>query len=649
MRMPCGIICFICVDQEDQCNLKVVTKIVGNGDFIKGKFLVNEGTKRPRLSNKQVAAVFKATSDLLQILGESRFVVFAYQNAARTIDSLEQDINEVAAGGALKDLPRVGEAIAEKIQTLLDTGSLPYYDELASQVPKGVVAMIQVPDVGPKTVQRLWRELDITSVEALKKSAEEGRLQGLKGFGAKTEERILKSIELLSRRSDDRTPIGSSRPLAERLASELSAKKEAVVEHVSIAGSLRRWRETTGDICLLAVSKRAERTLDAFQSLPQVAEVVERRANAVTVALLDGPTATLKLVEHERWGAALCHATGSQAHLAALDKHTQELGWQLDESGLVRLAGDLSTGNGSLDHATESAEERFFVSEEALYEFIGLDWVPPEIREGDGEFEAASGRTLPQLVSAADIHGEVHGHTTWSDGKSSVAEMAEAALSRGYRYWAVTDHSIGLGVTRGVDAEALLDQRREIDAANDSFATRGIDFRLIQGTEVEVLGDGELGLPDEVLATLDVVVASIHSGLRQDRQRITERCLKAVYNPYVDILGHPTGRLLGRRPPSEIDLERVFKACAESGTAVEINANPERLDLSSEHTRLAVGLGCSIVINSDAHSIGQLDLMRYGIHTARRAWVTAEEVLNARPLDEFLALLKRNRTGRSRK
>ena len=610
---------------------------------------MGEGTNRPRLSNKQVASVFKATSDLLQILGESRFVVFAYQNAARTIDSLEQDINEIASDGGLKNLPRVGEAIAEKIQTLLETGSLPYYDELVSQVPEGVVAMMQVPDVGPKTVQRLWRELDITSVEAMQKSAEEGQLRVLKGFGAKTEERILKSIELLRRRSDDRTPIGSSLPLAECLANGLSAKKEADVERISVVGSLRRWRETTGKISLLAVSQSAELALEAFQNLPQVAEVVEKTASATTVALVDGPPATLRLVDREQWGAALCQATGSQGHLAALDKHAQTLGWQMDELGLLDLAGNASQGNGSFNGAAVGAERRSFESEEAFYEFIGLQWVPPELREADGEIEAASGRNLPRLVSAADIQGEVHGHTTWSDGKASVAEMAEAAHSKGYRYWAVTDHSIGLGVTRGVDSTALIEQRAEIDAVNESFAAKGIDFRLIQGTEVEVLGDGELGLTDEVLATLDVVVASIHSGLRQDRQRITERCLKAVYNPNVDILGHPTGRLLGRRSPSEIDLERVLRACAETGTAVEINANPERLDLSSDHARLAVSLGCSIVINSDAHSIGQLDLMRYGIHTARRAWVCTEDVLNARPFHEFLALLKRSRSGRSRK
>ncbi len=609
-----------------------------------------DATKRPRMSNKQVAGVFKATGDLLQILGESRFVVMAYTNAARTIDGLEQDINEIASAGALQDLPRVGEAIAEKIQTLLDTGTLPYYEALAEQVPAGVVAMLQVPDVGPKTVQRLWRELDITSVDALKKSAEEGRLRRLKGFGAKTEERILKSIELLSRRSDDRTPIGSSLPLAESLLTGLRAENGGgAVERISIVGSLRRWRETTGEVKLLAVSSSPEQTLNLFKGLPQVAEVVQSEPDAVTVSLVDGPHATLRLVEGEIWGTALLLATGSQGHLTAVEEIAQAIGWQIDESGLTAIYANAGTANGSLGRADGHDGIRVFDCEEALYDFIGLQCIPPELREGDGEIEAASGRRLPNLIAGKEILGEVHGHTTWSDGKSSVAEMAEAARRRGYRYWAVTDHSVGLGVTRGVDAEALLEQRREIDAVNQNYTALGIDFRLIQGTEVEVLGDGELGLPDEVLASLDVVVASIHSGLRQDRQRITERCLKAVHNPYVDILGHPTGRLLGRRTPSDLDLDQVLMACAETGTAVEINANPERLDLSADHARLAVGQGCTIVINSDAHSIDQLELIRYGVHTARRAWLRAEDILNARPLDELLALLKRNKTGRGPK
>ena len=507
--------------------------------------------------------------------------------------------------------------------------------------------MMQVPDVGPKTVQRLWRELDVTSVEALEKAAQEGKLRGLKGFGAKTEERILKSIELLSRSSDDRTPIGRSRPIALKLVQELREFSAAGrFERVAIVGSLRRWRETTGEIRLLAVSSSPEQALDRFRSLPQVAETVENGAGAATVSLVDGLQATLRLVDGDHWGAALCHATGNQAHIAALSEHALERGWRLDESGLTALPGTQKSGNGLPKKPGLNGENRYFDSEESLYEFIGLQWVPPELREDARVVDAALRHEIPRLISAGEILGELHGHTTWSDGKSSVAEMAEAARSRGYRFWAVTDHSVGLGVTRGVDAKGLLNQRREIDATNEHYAAKGIDFRLIQGTEVEVLGDGELGLPDDVLASLDVVVASIHSGLRQDRQRITERCLKAIHNPYVDILGHPTGRLLGRRPPSDIDLEQVMRACADTGTAIEINANPERLDLSAGHARQAVDLGCTIVINSDAHSVSQLDLIGYGIHTARRAWLGSKDVLNAKPLDDLLALLRRNRSGR---
>ena len=609
---------------------------------------VVEISERNHISNRQAASLFKATGDLLQILGESRFVVMAYQNAARTIDSLEEDINAVAQAGGLQNLPRIGKAIAEKIETLLDTGSLPIHDEAAAQVPEGVAAMLQVPDVGPKTVQRLWRELDITSIDMLKEAAQEGKLRALKGFGAKTEQRILKSIDLLNRRSDDRTPIGASRPLAEMLVKALKENEEkGVFERVEIVGSLRRWRETTGEIRLLATSGFPERALLKFSQLPHVNETKEKKPFAVTVSLRDGPQATLTLVDEADWGTSLCFATGSKAHLDGLRLQAQERGWQIEEFGIALDPGKDEPGNGA-PPSQETAEERHcFENEEALYRFLGMRWVPPELREGGGEVAAAMGDALPELISAGAIAGELHGHTTWSDGKSPVADMAEAARERGYTYWAVTDHSVGLGVTQGVDAAALAEQRKEIDATNAYYADRGVDFRLIQGTEVEVLGDGALGLSDEVLASLDIVVASIHSGLRQESQRITERCLKAVENPYVDIIGHPTGRLLGRRPPSEVDLEQIFRACAATGTAVEINANPERLDLSAEHARMAVDLGCAIVINCDAHSIGQLDLLPYGIHTARRAWLRPQDVLNARPLDELLAMLKRNRSGRS--
>ncbi len=598
------------------------------------------GANRPTMNNKEVADLFRSIGQLLQILDESRFVVMAYQNAARTVDGLETDINEVAASGGLEDLPRIGKAIAEKIATLLETGSLPYYDELASQVPEGVVAMMQVPDVGPKTVRRLWKELDIASVAAMQTAAEQGRLRGLKGFGAKTEERILKGIKLLESRSDDRTPIGAALPAAQELAQTLRDQAGEVLERIEVAGSLRRWRETTGEIRLIGVSHAPQKALQQFMGLPQAAEVLERGERDARVLLSNGMQAALSLVEAGNWGAALCHATGNRKHLAALREQAQRAGLHLDENGLApadRFDAVDDDGRGAL------------ASEEGFYELIGLQWITPELREGGEEIDAAQRRALPQLIEQGQISGEVHGHTTWSDGKASVAEMAEAARSKGYRYWAVTDHSIGLGVTGGVDGAALIAQRREIDAVNDRFAAAGVDFRLIQGTEVEVLGDGELGLPDDVLASLDVVVASIHIGLRQDRERITERCLKAVHNPHVDVIGHPTGRLLGRRAPSEIDIERVMLACAETGTALEINANPARLDLSAEQARQAVELGCRIVINTDAHSTGQLDLMLYGIHTARRAWLRHSDVLNTRPLDELLGLLKRNQSGRCTK
>lgn len=609
---------------------------------------MGESFEQIRVSNRQVASLFKETGNLLQILGESRFVVMAYQNAARTIDGLEEDIHAVAEANGLQDLPRIGKAIAEKIQTLLDTGRLPVHEEAAAQVPEGVAAMLKLSGVGPKTVQRLWQELDLTNIEMLQAAAQDGKLRALKGFGAKTEQQILKSIELNNRLAFDRTPIGSSRPLARLLVNALEeGVEEGVFEWVKIVGSLRRWRETTGEIRLLATSKEPEQALEKFCQLPHVSEVKERNATTATVSLHDGPLASLSLADEKAWGTSLCLATGNKAHLEKLGAQAKERGWQIEASGLTSLPEVENSGNGTSSPSEASGETRSFESEASLYEFLGMSWVPPELREGGKEVAAALGSAIPDLIMPDDIVGELHSHTTWSDGKSSVAEMAEAARQRGYRYWAVTDHSVGLGVTQGVDAAALIGQRKEIDAANESYAAKGIDFRLLQGTEVEVLADGTLGLPDDVLASLDIVVASIHSGLRQDRQRITDRCLNAIENPYVDIIGHPTGRQLGRRPPSEIDLDQVFRACAATGTAVEINANPQRLDLSAEHARMAVDLGCITVINCDAHSIGQLELLPYGIHTARRAWLRAQDVLNAKPLDELVALLKRNRSGRS--
>ncbi|MBI1294558.1 DNA polymerase/3'-5' exonuclease PolX [bacterium] len=585
-----------------------------------------------RLNNQQVADIFHRIGDLLQILGDNRFKIIAYQNAARTIENLSQDIRAIHEAGTLRDLPDVGQAIAEKIAELLDSGNIAYYDELAEQVPHGVVDILAVPDVGPKTAARLWKELDIVGIDQLKAAAEEGRIRALKGFGAKSEEKILRGIELLSKRQEGRMPIGQARPLAVELIADLQERLPAgAIERIEAAGSLRRWRETIGDLDLLVVSEQPAAVMDAFRTLPQAVDVINAGDTKSTIALPSGLQVDLRVVERKHWGAALCYFTGSQRHNIDLRELAQKQGWSLNE---YRLAAQ---GHPDLP----DGEERFFDSEEELYNFLGLDWVPPEMREGQGEIAAAREHKLPDLITVDHIVGEIHGHTDWSDGQATLVEMAEAARRRGYRYWCVTDHSAGLGVTGGLDGERLHAQAKEIAALNEKYAADGVDFRLLRGTEVEILADGSLGLPDDVLAELDIVVASIHSALRQDRDTITERCLKAVRNPHVDVLGHPTGRLIGRREGSEIDMDAVLHACVEVGTVVEINAHPSRLDLSGVHARRAMELGCKLAINSDAHAADGMEILPYGIATARRGWLRSQDVINTRPLNEMLALLKK--------
>jgi DNA polymerase (family 10) len=590
---------------------------------------------KPRLTNRDVAAILAGVAARLQILDANRFRVIAFQNAAESIRNLPQDINALDAAGELTSIPGVGKGIAEALHNLLTTGSDPEFDALFAQVPQGVVEMMQVPDMGPKKARRLWEELGIDSVEALRAAAEAGKLRSLKGFGPKSEEKILKGIELLVKRTEQgtavRMPLGLARPLALRLIAELQERLPAVaLERIEIVGSLRRWKETIGDVDILCVSAQPASVMEAFRSLPEVADVVGAGETKSSVVLGNGLQVDLRVVERKHWGAALQYFTGSKEHNVALREIALKQGWSLNEYGLT------ATGDGE----APAGEQRFFEEEAELYAFLGLEWIPPELREHRGEVQAAQRHSLPALITLADLQGELHGHTTWSDGTASVAEMADAARARGYRYWLVSDHSVGLGIVQGVDAEKLRRQRAEIDAYNRRCAEAGIDFRLLQGSEVEILADGSLGLPDEVLAQLDVVVASIHSAQRQDRETITARCLKAIRNPHVDILGHPTGRLIGERPPSEIDMERILQACLETGTIVEINANPARLDVNDIYARRAVELGCKLVINTDAHGVHDLTLAEYGIAVARRGWVTAADVINTRPLDKMRSLLK---------
>ncbi len=588
-----------------------------------------------RLTNIEVARQLRLIGDILLIEGENRFRVLAFKNAAESIENEGQDINGIYAAGELTKIPNVGKGIAVDVGQLLDTGQIEFLEELKKEVPLGVVDMMRVPDMGPKKAARLWHELDITSIEALKAAAQAQQLRPLKGFGAKSEEKILKGIALLEQGKDERIPLGVARPaVLDLIAGLRSGLPDGVAAKIEPAGSVRRWKETIGDLDILAVSEDTEALRSAFQALPQVVDVVTAGVTKNRARLANGLECDLRVVEGKHWGTALQYFTGSKEHNVALREIALKQGWSLNEYALTAIGrGDVPEG-----------EERFFQTEAALYEFLGMEWMPPELREDRGEMRAAGAGTLPDLLTLDDIQGELHGHSTWSDGTVGIEGMAENAMRLGYTYWSVCDHSVGLGIVGGLDAERLSQQAADIRRLNERWKEDGVNFRLLRGTELEVLADGTLGLADDVLADLDVVVASIHSSLRQERGIITERCLTAVRNPHVDILGHPTGRLLGRRPPSDLDVERVLHACAETGTVVEINAHPSRLDLNDVYTRRAVELGCKIAINTDAHSIEDMDLMTYGVHTARRAWLTPIDVINTRPVDEMLGMLKDGKT-----
>ncbi len=588
-----------------------------------------------RLTNKEVADLLALVADILQILDANRFRIIAFQNAAEAVKNFPQDLTAIHKQGKLQSIPGIGKGIAGALGELFDKGTVKEFDELKEQVPVGVVEMMQVPDMGPKKARRLWEELAITSVAELKTAAEGGQLRALKGFGAKSEEKILKGIELLAKRGDERTPIGDARPLALSLVAGLEeALPAGTIERIEVGGSLRRWKETIGDLDLLCVSSEPAAVMKAFQTLPQVHDVTHAGETKSSVILANGLQVDLRVVEKHHWGAALQYFTGSKEHNVPVRDLALRQGWSLNEYGLT------ATGKGDSSQNTSEGEERFFAEEAELYEFLGLDWVPPELRENRGEIQAARSHALPKLITLEEIRGELHGHSTWSDGTASIEEMAAQARARGYQYWALCDHSVGLGMVGGLDGARLQEQAKEIARLNEQYAAEGSAFRLLRGTEVEILADGSLGLPDEVLAELDVVVASIHSGLRQDRETITERCIKAIRNPHVDILGHATGRLIGSRAPSDIDVERVLQVCVETGTVPEINAHPSRLDLSDIYARRAIELGCKLAINSDAHESTGMSVMVYGVATARRAWATAADVINTRPLDEMLALLK---------
>ncbi len=570
------------------------------------------------MTNDEVAGVFEAVADLLEIKGESVYRVISYRRAAESIRAQGRRLEDLQAEKQLKEIPGVGEAIAAKIEELLSTGRLGFFESLTAEVPVGLIDILKVGGVGPKKAARFWRELGITSLEELRAAAREGRLAGLAGMGKRSETAILENIEALARRQTGRVGLGTARPMAERLAKKLAELPG--VSAAEPAGSLRRWRETVGDLDLLVGAAKPEDVIEAFAGFDEVERVLGKGDTKVSVEVVGGMRAQVWVHPPERFGSALQYATGSAAHNVQLRELALARGYSLSEHGLKDPEG----------------AETLCRDEVQVYRALGLPWIPPELREAQGEIEAADAGLLPDLVEEPDLRGELHAHTDWSDGKATVEEMARGAIAAGLDYLLISDHSPSLGALNGLTPERLRQQRKEIDRVQGRL---GRSLRLLQGVEVEVLADGRLDLEDDVLAGLDLVIASLHVSLRQGSDQITQRLLAAIRNPHVDMIGHPTGRLIGSRGPAEFDVEVVLAAAADHGVVLEINSHPSRLDLNDSLARRAWQVGCLLSVNTDAHRPEELGLRRFGVGVARRAWLPAEAVLNTRPAEAVVGWL----------
>ena len=565
------------------------------------------------MNNQQVALVFSSLADMLEIQGEVIYKILAYRRAAENIANLGRDINELRQAGELRSIPGVGEAIAEKLDALLQTGSFDLLDQARAQVPAGVLELLRVQDVGPRKAKLFWKELGVTSIAELQAAAQAGKLRNLPGMGIKSEAKILANIEAFKRRAaDTRMPLGVAFTFSQAILDELMQ-----VPHVlraAAAGSLRRMRETIGDLDFLVAAEDAGPVMDRFVALPMVAEVILRGPTKSSVRLSNGAQADLRVLEPARWGTGMQYFTGSQAHNVRLREIAQKKGLSLNEYAVTR---------------EKDGKEILCAEEAQVYRTLGVPFIPPELREDRGEFE----RDIPRLIELGDLLGDLQMHTTWSDGTASIEEMARAARSRGYRYVLITDHTQSLGVTGGLSPARLRQQRKEIDAVNDRLS----DIRVVQGAEVEIRADGQLDFADDVLASLDLVLAALHTGLRQERDRATARMLAAIRNPHVDIIAHPSGRLIGERDGADLDWDVILRAAAETRTILEINAHPSRLDLNDLHARRAIELGGKLSIGTDAHEPAGLNVMFYGVAVARRAWATPEDVVNTWPLERLLA------------
>jgi len=569
--------------------------------------------------NAEIAGIFNQIADLLEIEGANQFRVRAYRNAARTIGGLPRSVADlIEEGQDLTELPGIGEDLAGKIEEIVETGSLVQLEEIKRRTPPELADLLKISGLGPKRVQALREELGIVSREDLEQAARQGKVQQLDGFGEKIEQGILQDIER-AKGEEERTLLMVAEQIVEPLVDYL--REGGRVENVIVAGSYRRRKETVGDLDILATSEESAKAIERFVEYEDVEEVDSKGETRSTVVLRSGMQVDLRVVPQGSYGAALLYFTGSKSHNIALRNMALEQDLKINEYGVFK-------GEDQIAGQTE----------EEIYDICDLPYIPPELRENRGELEAASNGQLPQMIALEDLRGDLQSHTKASDGNASLKEIAQAAQDRGYEYFAITDHSKYVAVTQGLDAEGLARQIEEIDRLNGQL--EGIV--LLKGVEVDILEDGSLDLPDDILKELDLTICSIHSKFDLSREEQTERIIRAMDNPYFNILAHPTGRLIGERAPYDVDMERVMEAAQERGCFLEVNAQPDRLDINDVYCKMAKEMGLKIAISTDAHSVNELDYLRFGVGQARRGWLEAEDVLNTRSWKELRKLLKRS-------
>lgn len=571
------------------------------------------------IKNSEIAKIFDDIARILQIKDDNRFKIRAYERVAATIENLPMEVETIYRIGQLDEIPGVGDAISKKIGELIETGKLEYYENLKKSIPSGVLELLNISEIGPRKAKLFYEELGIDSIAKLEKFAREHKLQNLPGMGKKAEENILRGIELYNSR-EKRALLGIALPIAEGITSQLKSLKEVI--QIDIAGSLRRRRDTIGDIDILVTSKQPKKIMEKFVHLPEVKEILAEGLTKSAILTQQNIQVDLRVVEPDSFGAALQYFTGSKAHNVRLREMAVKQDLKINEYGVFQTKDDKKIAG---------------KEEQEVYKKLGLSFIVPELRENRGEFEAAQKNHLPELVTMNDIKGDLHIHTSFSDGLNTIEEVVEAAKNKGYEYIAITDHSQSLYVAGGLNERRLEEQIEMINKINQRLN----GLVVLKGIEVDIKSDGTLDFSDKILQKLDIVIAAIHIGFKQERNILMERLKRAMENPYVNIIAHPTGRIIGYRQPYDIDIQEVIELAAKTNTALEINASPERMDLNDIYAKSAKEKGVLLAIGTDAHRLSSLDNITYGVSIARRGWLEKENILNTFSLGELRKKLKK--------